>query len=642
MNWTYEAALQQFTTSLQVNGTLLMTRVSSSADVNTSNSMSPTVSGDLTLLSKTYPGPGFSGKYNWTGVLLMSPDPFVEWGLEPSARRLLDVDGVAPDTEQQVQNSAAAGVSNQLPRVDGNAPGTHCHSSGSSSPGPTAQIGSSHNRLLLASSTQLPVKGKVTVMEISDSSTPSSTQNQDSSIIVWGDYLPGTGVNASCWGTVVCDPGSSPASKKAPARGSKSWWHGVLQIGAMFVGGAVAAALLLWLIAVLWRRKRDDEKPLRRRVDHIEKQHLLQDQQYHSSSSEGGTAETAETDPVVAADLDYNPVYATGSIEEAEQLDPQQQQDEEEQQEHGSSSDSLAGSNDHGRYRGTLESIDAGIVDLPGTPRGTFDEYPVQQHQHQQQGLEGQHGHQHHPYDAGRARRFDAAAAAAAGVQAASLRQTVSATATGKSQQSWVVPRAAGGNQAMTTAAKVVDLNSSGRDPATIAVPGSAAARTAVDAAATNSSAPGAGTSLLLRRTRNYIGQLLGGSGHDSQLGSANSAPLQRQTVDNLTVRAPAGQYSRLGRLPGGRATTGDAPVLPYRPSRSFDLELAYQEDTEVPEGQQPVFSGMSGLALRRHSTGSIIPVMGLGLPGDEPSAQPSPRQRPTQIRSSFAAWVGP
>jgi hypothetical protein len=42
------------------------------------------VSGFLTMLSSIYPGPGFSGTYDWTGDLQLSPDPFQEWNAATS------------------------------------------------------------------------------------------------------------------------------------------------------------------------------------------------------------------------------------------------------------------------------------------------------------------------------------------------------------------------------------------------------------------------------------------------------------------------------------------------------------------------------------------------------------------------------
>jgi hypothetical protein len=89
MNWTWDTALHCFTTTIEVEGTLVMTRVitrnSSSNGQEVTDTLSPSVNGSLTLRSRTYVGPGFSGRYNWSGDLLMVPNPFEVWHLSPSA-----------------------------------------------------------------------------------------------------------------------------------------------------------------------------------------------------------------------------------------------------------------------------------------------------------------------------------------------------------------------------------------------------------------------------------------------------------------------------------------------------------------------------------------------------------------------------
>jgi hypothetical protein len=83
MNWTWDANLQCFTTTIEVEGTLVMSRVithnSTSTGQEVTDTLRPSVNGSLTLRSKAYVGPGFSGKYNWSGELLMVPDPFQVW-----------------------------------------------------------------------------------------------------------------------------------------------------------------------------------------------------------------------------------------------------------------------------------------------------------------------------------------------------------------------------------------------------------------------------------------------------------------------------------------------------------------------------------------------------------------------------------
>jgi len=55
--------------------------------------LKPGVWGYLTLYSSVYPGPGFSGKYDWAGELELSPDPFQEW---TDATSLLVANSTAP------------------------------------------------------------------------------------------------------------------------------------------------------------------------------------------------------------------------------------------------------------------------------------------------------------------------------------------------------------------------------------------------------------------------------------------------------------------------------------------------------------------------------------------------------------------
>jgi hypothetical protein len=89
MNWTWDDSLLCFTTTIEVEGTLVMSRVithnSSNNSQEVTDTLRPSVNGSLTLRSKAYVGPGFSGKYNWSGELLMAPDPFAVWNLSPSA-----------------------------------------------------------------------------------------------------------------------------------------------------------------------------------------------------------------------------------------------------------------------------------------------------------------------------------------------------------------------------------------------------------------------------------------------------------------------------------------------------------------------------------------------------------------------------
>ncbi|KAF8072517.1 olpB [Scenedesmus sp. PABB004] len=60
-------------------------RAAAAAQVRNST-LNPSVAGDLTLFSSVWPGPGFSGCYDWSGALELDPNPFVVW---PDAAALL-------------------------------------------------------------------------------------------------------------------------------------------------------------------------------------------------------------------------------------------------------------------------------------------------------------------------------------------------------------------------------------------------------------------------------------------------------------------------------------------------------------------------------------------------------------------------
>ncbi|KAF6257103.1 hypothetical protein COO60DRAFT_1461341 [Scenedesmus sp. NREL 46B-D3] len=63
-----------------IKGVFVLTREESVNNVTTNiQTLRPRVSGYLKLWSKAYPGPGFSGRYDWSGELELAPDPFTEW-----------------------------------------------------------------------------------------------------------------------------------------------------------------------------------------------------------------------------------------------------------------------------------------------------------------------------------------------------------------------------------------------------------------------------------------------------------------------------------------------------------------------------------------------------------------------------------
>eukprot|EP00877_Chromochloris_zofingiensis_P006712 jgi/Chrzof1/2294/Cz11g09340.t1 len=83
LGWTYNSTLKAYTTQVTIMGKVDMNRyqqtTTSTSSTTTSDSLSLLVSGSLTLLSPTFPGPGFTGDYGWFGDMDISPDPFVYW-----------------------------------------------------------------------------------------------------------------------------------------------------------------------------------------------------------------------------------------------------------------------------------------------------------------------------------------------------------------------------------------------------------------------------------------------------------------------------------------------------------------------------------------------------------------------------------
>jgi hypothetical protein len=72
LQWQYNSSQGQFVTQVAINGTW---------QVEAGDTTTPvTVDGTLQLESSEWPGPGFTGEYDWGGELTLSPDP---WSLLP-------------------------------------------------------------------------------------------------------------------------------------------------------------------------------------------------------------------------------------------------------------------------------------------------------------------------------------------------------------------------------------------------------------------------------------------------------------------------------------------------------------------------------------------------------------------------------
>eukprot|EP00877_Chromochloris_zofingiensis_P006721 jgi/Chrzof1/2301/Cz11g10070.t1 len=83
LGWTYNSTLKAYTTQVMMMGKVDIYRyqqtATSTSTTSSKDTLSPFLNGSLTLLSPTYPGPGFTGDYGWFGDMDISPDPFVYW-----------------------------------------------------------------------------------------------------------------------------------------------------------------------------------------------------------------------------------------------------------------------------------------------------------------------------------------------------------------------------------------------------------------------------------------------------------------------------------------------------------------------------------------------------------------------------------
>eukprot|EP00775_Hariotina_reticulata_P005926 gene5926-6166_t len=94
MSWTWNTTWKAWVAEVSIRGTFSFTREELVNNVSLGvQTLKPGVWGYLTLYSSAYPGPGFSGKYDWAGELELSPDPFQEW---TDATSLLVANSTAP------------------------------------------------------------------------------------------------------------------------------------------------------------------------------------------------------------------------------------------------------------------------------------------------------------------------------------------------------------------------------------------------------------------------------------------------------------------------------------------------------------------------------------------------------------------
>eukprot|EP00879_Flechtneria_rotunda_P018722 GHRR01019647.1.p1 GENE.GHRR01019647.1~~GHRR01019647.1.p1 ORF type:complete len:652 (+),score=259.44 GHRR01019647.1:1236-3191(+) len=564
MNWTYSSALKQFKTTLEVGGTVQMTRFVTASTLITST-MSPTVNGTLNLWSKVYPGPGFSGNYNWTGNLLMTPDPFAEWGITPAnvsaanARRRDLLSGF-----QQEQDAATTTAETARTQADSSSQSYGSTSSSSAASGGSMRncsmtSSSSQGKSVLADNTsaQLPVTGRVSVAEINPllSGSGSAIILADQTIIVAGRYVPDTGVDQYCWGTVACpvkpvSSGSLSAGISLPAPAAPtaehvclpSWLRTFGPVYGPICGGIMIGGLAACCVAVCRRRRRNKKR----------EQYQMQDKQHNQQlDSRAFIREVSESGRVIGqvADVDGSSLLHFNG-EDYKQHQQQEQQDSKADEQLSNSKprlgkQTLSASNRSSSKKqapkaaaaATAARRNAGMevstgsmpffLQLPGSSwHGSTDDQLqwAGQQQQQQNGmlrateLESEQAW-YQPLDSSR-RQLTSAAASAVAVEAGNRLAAVpvrwSVQSAGEVLLSGggalsltgayvhparMVPSAAGGAQAMTTAA--LALSSSGDRPmvAAVAAPGSAAAEVA--AAATVGELPSSQVGLLQSRLLN-------------------------------------------------------------------------------------------------------------------------------------------
>jgi hypothetical protein len=88
----YDSNTAKFSSSLELSGTLDVSCCASSSSPvaaaallagppGSSSSLAVAVTGQVTLSTATYPGPGLSGAYDWAGSLVLTPNPWSHFGL---------------------------------------------------------------------------------------------------------------------------------------------------------------------------------------------------------------------------------------------------------------------------------------------------------------------------------------------------------------------------------------------------------------------------------------------------------------------------------------------------------------------------------------------------------------------------------
>jgi hypothetical protein len=211
MAWQYKPELQLFTTHVAVDGTF---NVQNTA---TGEFILEDVSGFVNLLSATYPGPGFTGKYQLAGDLTLTPNPFSD-------------------------NSNA-----------------------------TAVAGSNRRKLAGADALAAPAQGAVAVREqrIVGTTGGNATSgvafiDPDWSVIVDGEMpealrAPWLGMPCTAEACDGAYPYDDAAGLPARPRAPKGWFNMDAFLGGLIGGVALFAFVVVGLVALIKRRKRQSK-----------------------------------------------------------------------------------------------------------------------------------------------------------------------------------------------------------------------------------------------------------------------------------------------------------------------------------------------------------------------------------------------
>ena len=274
-------------------GELLLQLEASSTSVSNSGSrafkqvtteMEPLVNGTMVLYSAAYPGPGFTGTYDWNGTLKLEPDPFkrlremyealeamadnssssVSSGVRKASRMLHEEQDGEENNGREKGND---GCHSEYPfgaSCEGDV-GSHAASS-SRSGGTSTDIGrvtssSSRRRLQVASDfIDAPVQGRITVREWYLKS--STTQQGVSEVAAASDPLITVAGGPACLQTGTCEsPMLQTLDTDTKKKAFKMSLTTLIGVG---IGAVVAAGLCIIVAVGGIRRSRQRERARQR------------------------------------------------------------------------------------------------------------------------------------------------------------------------------------------------------------------------------------------------------------------------------------------------------------------------------------------------------------------------------------------